>query len=68
MSRIIIISQPPPPPNGLMASTMADNAVSGPQFDIQCQDQELSFTEQAALLRAAADQLDDQQTNASTEA
>lgn len=67
MSRIVVIgSQPPPPPPGF-ASTMAENAVAVPQFDIQCQDEELSFTEQAALLRAAADQLDGQQADASTE-
>lgn len=57
MSRIIIISNPPPQPHGF-TSTMSANAVDGPEFDIQCQDQELSFAEQADLLRAAADQLD----------
>ncbi len=68
MSRIIIITVPPPPPNGRMSSTMGENAVESPQFDIQCQDEELSFTEQAALLRAAADQLDGQQADANPEA
>lgn len=67
MSRIIIITVPPPPPNSLMSSTMGDNAVESPQFDVQCQDEELSFTEQAALLRAAADQLDGHQADARTE-
>ncbi len=64
---VIIIGGPRPRAAEEFTSTMAENAVESPQFDIPCQDEELSFTEQAALLRAAADQLDGQQADASTE-
>lgn len=39
-----------------------------PDFEVQCDDTELSLTEQAALLRAAADQLDAAQADADPEA
>lgn len=42
-----------------LESTMAENAVQdSPQFDVRVEGEELTFADQAALLRAAADQLD----------
>lgn len=57
MSRIIVITVPPPPPPGF-TSTMGENSVTGPEFDVSVVGAELSFAEQAATLRAAADELD----------
>lgn len=42
-----------------LESTMAENSVQdSPQFDVRVEGQEMTFAEQASLLRAAADQLD----------
>lgn len=61
MSRIIVITVPPPPPSGF-TSTMA-SVVDAPEFDVRVEGAEMTFAEQAATLRAAADQLDPPATN-----
>lgn len=65
MSRIIIITVPPPPPPGFVSS-MPAGSVEVPPFEVRCQDEELSYTEQAAVLREAADYLDSLQSAAGT--
>lgn len=60
---IIIIGGPRP-----KAARTEESTEQAQQFDVQCQDTELSLTEQAALLRAAADQLDAAQSDADPEA
>jgi hypothetical protein len=56
---IIIIGPHSKTAPGELTSTMAENAIQDPpQFDVRCERDDLSFAEQADLLRAAADQLD----------